>query len=327
MIVILEDEIFASSSYARLDLLNVLGFGFAGWHRIQTDPPYQPDADCAINHWLEGLDEMTREEVEFAFAVGLEQDVLGIPADLEIRIGDIRIADWTAAPPRLPLSEALNLLQRPLHLLVENRHNDGAFLRAVVPSPWRRAFLKALEQRWIEIEHGGGSDMRTRLETASREEAMRLWALFDSDAREPGRPSAASEALCQSCFRKGISCHRLQRRAIENYLPVKALQGWAHISSGNLRISRVRTANTFAGMEPDQRHHYNMKQGFRGDRDKGIPAMFGAFTDHPDLQNGFSESIASLYHEENFQIREEWLAKDGQQPETLAIVQSILRRM
>jgi hypothetical protein len=325
LIVLLEDDVFASP-HTRLDLLAVLQLGF-DWHRVQTDPPYEPAANRGINRWLQRLDERTREEAELALEIGMEQAVFGLPSDLSIRIGDVQTAEWTANPPRLPLTEALRLLRKPLRLLVENRHNDGAFLRAVAPSPWRSHLRDALDRGQIEIEHGGGSDMKTQLERASLEEGLRLWALFDSDAREPGRPSAASEALRQACLRKGVPHHRLSRRAIENYLPAKALQGWAHNSSGNLRTSRRRKADAFASMRPDQRHHYNMKHGFQGDRKDGIPSFYEDFAGHSDLQEGFGRDIASLYHQEPLIIREEWLDKDGQLQEMLSMVQSILRRL
>ena len=325
MIVLLEDDIFASP-HNRLDLLTVLQLGFMSWHWVQTDPPYEPLADRNINRWLHQRDEETRKEVELALEIGMEQAVFGLSSDLSIRIGDVQAAEW-ANPPRLPLPEALRLLHKPLRLLVENQHNDGAFLLAVAPSPWRSRLDEALAQGRVEIGHGGGSDMKTQLDKASLEEGLRLWALFDSDAREPGRPSAASEALRQICLRKGIPYHQLSRRASENYLPVQALQAWAHTSPGNLRASRRRRTDAFASMRPDQRYHYNMKHGFQGDRKDSIPPHYGTYADHADLQNGFGGDIASLYYQEHFPVREEWLAKDGQQAETLAMVQSILKRL
>jgi hypothetical protein len=321
LIVFLADAVFASSQ-AGLALLSVFHLAYEGWHRVQIDPPHQ-----AFHGWLERQDEITRSEVELAVEIGEERDVLEIPPDLSIRIGDVGAPDWAADPPRLPLKEALRLLSKPLRLVVENRHNDGAFLRAVGLLPWRRRLQQALDKGWIEVEHGGGSDTRTRLQAADREEALRLWALFDSDAREPGRPSPVSEALSETCRRKGISHHRLARRAIENYLPVKALQAWAHGSAGNLRASRRRTADAFASMAPGQRHHYNMKHGFQGDQKSTIPPLYATFKDHRDLQQGFGRDIASLFQQQLFAIREEWLVKDGQQPETVSMLQSILRRL
>lgn len=327
MIAIVEDEVFVTS--ARLDLLSLFHLGLMGRHRIQTDPPYRPAADTAINRWLAELDPLTRDEVIFSLDLGMERDALGIPAEVVIRIGKVQKAEWTN-PPRLPLSDALPFLIRPLKILVENRLNDGAFLRTVIPSTFREAFRKALEQEWIEIEHGGGSDLKARLVTATRKDVLRSWTVFDSDAREPGQPSAACEALCQVCRSKGISHHALHRRAIENYLPAKALQAWANNSLGKLKSDRRRAAAAFAGMKPAQRYHYNMKMGFEGDRkdrQRGVPSLYDAILGHRDLQQGFGSSIASLFHEKEFPLLEEWLMRDGQHQETLSMIRSLLRRM
>jgi len=259
----------------------------------------------------------------------MEEDVSGISTEVVVRVGEIASADWLSSPPRLPPQAALALLRRPLRLLVENRQNDGAFLRAVAPGLWRERLVRALAHRWIELDHGGGSTMKPLLEEVSLEDSIRLWALFDSDAREPERPSAASEALDQVCEQKKIAHHRLQRRAIENYLPVKALEAWAHNFRGNAprRRTRSKAVAAFAAMQAEHRHHYNMKAGFEKDRPAGIPSFFGPHADHPDLQKGFGDSIAELFHQREFALQEDWLEKDGQHKETVAMVKSILRRL
>ena len=322
MIVIIEDEVFAAPSNS-LDLLGVFQLGATGRHRVQTDPLY-PSPGSKLERWLQRLaDESLRDEVKLALEIGLEQDARGLPADISIRITADRQPRWTSSPPRLPLKTAHSFLQEKLRLLVENRHNDGAFIRAVAPGSVREELSKALEDGWIEIEHGGGMDMRTRIETASRQEAMRLWALSDSDAREPGRPSKLQEALGRLCAHRGVAHHLLQRRASENYLPPQALEAWVYSGPKSTHDSRRDTVKTFARLKPKQRHHYNMKRGFNGDR-PNIPSLFDDCSQHPHLQSGFGENIAVRFHQP---IQEEWLRKDGQQPETLAMVQSILRRL
>lgn len=327
MIVLLEDEIFNSSRTVHLDLLSVFGLGREGRHRLQTDPLYNSMASSAINTWLNRLDQQTREEAVLALEIGLEQDVLGTPSEVSIRVADLATPDWNTTPPRLPLPYALRLLQRPLSLLVENRHNDGAFLQAVIPTPWREHLLRSLEKGWIDFDHGGGTDMKTRVRTAKFEEALRLWALFDSDAREPGKPSPSSEELRHACVLRRIPHHRLSRRAIENYLPVKALEAWVHISPRNSREGRRRSVAGFASMQPEQRHHYHMKKGFEADRKSGVPDLFDSHSNRPELQRGFGDEITSLFHQLNFPIREEWLLKDGQRGEAISMAQAIFRRL
>jgi hypothetical protein len=322
LIVIIEDEVFALPS-SLLDLLGIFQLGAQGRHWVQTEPLY-PSPGSHLDRWIERLaNDNLRDEVKLALEIGVEQDAGGLPSDLTIRITRGSEPHWSARPPRLPLVSALPFLQGPLRLLVENRRNDGAFLRAMAPVSVRKKFLEALEEGWIDIVHGGGSDMKTYVENASEKEAMRLWALSDSDAREPGSPSESQIALSQLCASQGIAHHLLQRRAIENYLPAKALDPWVYSGPRSTQSSRRDTLAAFARLRSEQRHHYNMKHGFNGDR-PDIPSLFEDCAEHPRLQNGFGQNIAARFHAP---LQEEWLRKDGQQLETLAMVQSILRRL
>jgi hypothetical protein len=322
LIVTIEDEVFASPAN-RLDLLSVFQLGAQRRHWVQTDPLY-PMPGSALERWLESLsNEDIQSEVKMALKIGLEQDARSRSADISIRIGRYPHPRWTSSPPLLPLDQALRFLQKPLRLLVENRHNDGAFIRAVAPSSVRKELEKALENDWIEIEHGGGADMKKRLEMVTPQEAMRLWALSDSDAREPGHPSSFQETLRKLCQQQGVAHHLLQRRASENYLPVQALEAWVYSGAKSHQSARRNTVKTFARLRPEQRHHYNMKEGFAGDR-PAIPSLFDDCANHPHLQSGFGGNIASRFHDP---MQEDWLRKDGQHAEILSLVQSILRRL
>jgi hypothetical protein len=328
LIVILEDEVFSSPRTDSLALLSLFRLGYEGQHRIQTDPLYIPEADQALNRWLAVLEPTLREAVVLALESGLEGDASGIPSDVTVRVTADQTSDWESAPPRLPLPVALPFLRRPLRILVENRHNDGAFLKVVAPPPWREEYLKLQKAGWIELDHGGGlGDMQIRAETARHEETLRLWALFDSDAREPGVPSQRSESLRRTCLEARIAHYQLRRRFIESYLPVYALLAWAYRSSRAVRSARREMAEAFASMDPLQRHHYNLKGGFNKDRQTGIPSFYGSHAEDRRLQAGFGESIGALFHEEDFPIQEEWLIRDGQRAETTEMLQSLFRRL
>ncbi len=198
----------------------------------------------------------------------------------------------------------------------------------MAPLPWRYHYLKLLEQGWVKLGHGGGlPEMKTQIKGISRGEALRTYALFDSDARRPGEASVQSEDLRRTCGRCGVSHHQLKRRSIENYLPVKALLAWAFSGPKHSREARRKTAESFAKMEETQRHHFNLKGGFEKDRHHGIPSFYGEHENDPWLRNGFGEAIGSLFHERDFPIREDWLVRDGQRQETTEILQSIFRRL
>jgi hypothetical protein len=46
-------------------------------------------------------------------------------------VADPVASDWLASPPRIGPGEIIDVLRKPLAILVENKINDGAFLRAV----------------------------------------------------------------------------------------------------------------------------------------------------------------------------------------------------
>jgi hypothetical protein len=151
--------------------------------------------------------------------------------------------------------------------------------------------------------------------------------LFDSDAREPGKPSEDSKVICGICRRERITCHQLVRREIENYLPQPALASWIKKSPKNRQARLQGTLDAFEEMSLFQRHHYNMRRGFEQDRksESEIPAFNGEWGDHKDLQNGFGKDITTIFHERDFQ--KSWLLDDGQREEMLRMAQSIFRRL
>ncbi len=226
---------------------------------------------------------------------------------------------------RLPLADALRVLERPLRLLVENAENDGAFLRTVAFDHWKTKLARALDAGWVEFEHGGGLEsMLSLLEGRGSSDRLRLWVLFDSDAREPESPSARSEVVRAYCEAHRIAHHQLRRRAAENYLPLPALVAWTQIVPRNTRKKHHLTYLAFKEMNAPRRHHYNMRQGFAKDEEEGIPPLFGEFAHDPKLRNGFGRGVRGLFKQEKFRFQEDWLRKDGQQEETSLMIRAIL---
>lgn len=156
--------------------------------------------------------------------------------------------------------------------------------------------------------------------------------MFDSDAREPGSPSPQASEICSLCSEIDLPHHMLRRRAIENYLPLEALEWWAERCLGHPRQMRVGQVAAFAAMPPRLRHHYNLKKGFDGDRPSGIPDIYSAYVDDPDLKTGLDKNIAQLFlegdymngqHEPALCFQETWLQEDGQVLETTEMLESL----
>ena len=89
--------------------------------------------------------------------------------------------DPAQMPARLPLLVALELLQRPLRLLLENGRNDWAFLEKVVPKAWKKLWGRAVEKRWLEEQNAGGiTEMKQIIEqqlAGDPVRRLRTWAM------------------------------------------------------------------------------------------------------------------------------------------------------
>jgi hypothetical protein len=339
LIVTVEDRVFSAVSSDPFDLMELLGSAWRGWHDLQIDPPWAPGEALEVNRWLEKQSPEVQERAELALASGPEMLNRREAGSSRLRITSAA-EDWAADVPRLPLARAVALLRRPLRLMVEDQANDGMFLRTVTPEDRRPALERALDEGRIEIVHGGGLDrMKPQIERASLAEIMRLWVLFDSDAKQsPARDWASpdSKKICEICREKKIACHQLQRGAAENYLPLDALAHWTQLGerkgrkgellTGSARKQREKIYLAFKRMSPEQRYYYPMKQGFSWftKRQREIPELYSDISRDPELKDGFPKA-AELFRQEHFKFHEEWLRKDHQQDETARMARSIFR--
>ncbi len=348
MIAIIEDDVFAASDIdTKLALYELLRLGFGERHYIQCEPFFDPGGAHEVNRWLERQERDIRDICELVFENGGAIETTGFaPRPMQrIRVAAISIPDWDASDPRLPIDVACRLLQTPLQLVVEDKVNDGAFVRACAGPELRKRLDNAEKQGWVKFDNGGGlSNILKRVREEGRDPllALRLWVLFDSDARVsfdsekqapkddeiPSQygPSQQSRDVVHACknARRVIYGHQLWRRAIENYVPGRVLQNWA---KGDRE--RIRKVDAFLKqMNPEQRRYFNMKGGFDGDAksSQGIAPIYGEkLRSHKALAEGFRK-LADMYHERDFTIESVWFT-DSQLDELEPVIQSIFERM
>jgi hypothetical protein len=328
MRVILKAEVFASQHIKHLDITALIKFGLDERHLIQVEPL---DAD-EVRDWLDKQSDDVREEYELAFDSGyrLDSDEYGQFSPFTIQVACVDKAQWYQEEPLLPLDIALKFLSQPFIIFVENRRNDSAFLRATATG-WRKQKLeKFLNEDWLKFEAGGGiTEVLEWVKEISNKPAqyLRGFALFDSDALEPDKPSKQSENVVTACG-KSVYFHRLRRRAIENYLPLSTLSAWMGINVHKKvnGILRRKLVDAFAKLSSEQRHHFNMKKGFKGDLKKTKAddeketeqehRLVSHFYQNVSteirivLTQGFGNNIAELFKEEQFLIKEKWLHDD-----------------
>jgi hypothetical protein len=187
-------------------------------------------------------------------------------------------SDWSASPPRLSPSDALNLVDIPFKILLENGRYDRAFLLAMTPSA-HRPFLQWLEHSDQLVFLGGGGLGELRMlveEQIARKDHRRLthWAMFDSDAAAPGLPSDHATRAQEACEAADVPCYMLQRRALENYVPKAALYDW--VASDRRKATQRRASiDAFFRMTDDQRHHYHFKDGLSPNPGVAEVALYG----------------------------------------------------
>jgi hypothetical protein len=194
-----------------------------------------------------------------------------------VEVVDGVASDWTASPPKLSPSAAINLVDTPFKILLENGRYDRAFLLAMVP-PANRPFLQWLEHsdQLVFLGAGGLGELRMLVEEQiAQKDHRRLthWAMFDSDASAPNLLSDDATAALDACRAADVPCHALERRALENYVPKAALYDWA-ASEPRQATQRRTLIDAFFRMNEDQRRHYHFKTGFSSNPGVAEAALF-----------------------------------------------------
>lgn len=224
----------------------------------------------------------------------------------------------TSGPAHITLAEAIELTERTAFLWVENSRNDRRFLLSMMPAD-KRDILKEWEKnKNFEFRNGGGlGEARKSMEELSETNQLdpRMnWALFDSDAESPGHRSNEAQLMIDFCTRNVIDHYCLERRAIENYLPQKALWNWVIKCQGNrdMREERRKKMDAFKRMSDAQRYHFHLKNGWPKTPSTTVQNLYADISpaDKQVLANGIDQNIASLYETDADYIRG-WAEDEG----------------
>lgn len=130
----------------------------------------------------------------------------------------------------ITLTFAINYLNEPLYILVENKFSDAALLNALFKN-FRKGAKKirqAKENGWIRYFHGGGKDMFLKIiddEYKKKPLPARLFVLMDSDKKSLDDLSESTKRIKEKClsYTPPVPYHILHKREIENYLPNEVL--------------------------------------------------------------------------------------------------------
>ena len=233
----------------------------------------------------------------------------------------------------LSLPDALVFLRLAFRVLLEDETRDGNFVLAVAKPEWRNRLLDMKAKGWLRYEHGGGI---TRMLETVRQcigdllSRMTIWVLFDSDSLAPHRPSQQAMDLINICTR-GINYHCLERRAVENYIPLLALGHWAE--QKRQFEAHTRRFHAFRRMEESSRFHYNLKRGFQGDSArhdlKNVGGLYASLSnqDIQALHHGFGDHIADLFAWYNLDTWEWWMSTGRERDEGGRMIQALFSKL
>lgn len=332
MIVVLDARLFSPEHSDDALLGSILWHGMHGRFGVKTRPAFRRDADHPANRWIDDQSTKAAETALEAFKRGLkwkayarehgrrEPEVILEPR----QEGPEWPRSFDQDPVRLPLGlDARRLLERPLRVLLESGQTDWAFLEKIVPTTWRKRWRRAVDQGWLESQHGGGiAEIRKILvNEVSRDEIrrLRLWVMFDSDARKAGDPSEESQRTRQACEGLHVPFHQLERRTIENYIPPRALRQWAADVDMKVRAGSnkekdvnavavlVKAVNEYCELPANQRHYVSLKS------EKFIPPR----------RFGYS-TPADVWTNDTYALSESEFIADGWDDERQALFRSLM---
>lgn len=364
MIVILKEELFEGPNTADMPLVSLIAKGLKR-HKIRLDPAYLPSGETVFHTWLARQEQELQEQIRLSLRQGaLDPDYVPILRDstesisrdptepivvVERRDRPLwpdSLAEDSEINARLPLEVAIQFLERPLRVLLENGRNDWSFLCKIIPAKWRERWNQATNQGWIEPQNAGGlteiPKILSRLVVGSDSERLRLWVMFDSDGRAPGHCSEQARDAIKACEDWSVPYHLLERRTIENYLPKSALHDWTtRRPDHTVRSQKFETLGAYCKMTPTQRHHYNIKEGFardaRGELEEAVLNAVEALYPAPlwdaagPLFHGFHKSLGQdvwgddpdKKPHEIYLIAEEALVAEGFEQERARLAQAI----
>jgi hypothetical protein len=303
-------------------------------HRIMV--PHQ--GQQALKCWLKALQKNTSERFQTQLDQGCDEPEYADAPPVEVWIEPEATPYWPVAGTpkkvRLPPDDGvLDFLAQPLRILVENDRSDFGFLRRAAPHAWKRRAAELFASSRVEAENGGGNaNMRCKVEEQLLPDArrrLRTWALLDSDSPHPELVADEAKLVEKALRQADVLHHRLQRRAIENYVPIPDLDQWA--AEKDAGLTRKAWLNEFRRLEAPQRHHIKLKSGENGGfrkhtkiDDLRVQALYGARLNDSThmLWKGPPGDLGERWLAAE-EMQSEWLKNDGSDGELAKLYQSL----
>lgn len=322
MRVILEADLFEQTTPGvTRDLVQLLTMAYHDRHFLELDPLDDPRFERWLSRHDEELQHDIRERIGLDLALSANRAATRV-----VRIASQGPSRWASPESRLTLADALKFIRRPLKVYLENGRNDRRFLFAIAGRSMAAELQRLEEDGAFEVVNGGGlPELHQILATLPQKDQVGSFAIFDSDALLPGRPSQDAKKLQKHCKRWQMTYHCLSRRTAENYLPVAAIEFWAK------NEEQKKKARALRRLKPDElRYHFNLRKGFNGDRRNaerppGLDVFYAEVNedDLRTLESGFGPNVGEAFATKS-DIAEVWFYEDDPTREGERICDRIL---
>lgn len=183
-----------------------------------------------------------------------------------------------------------------LLITVENIESDKRFIQAAYRTFRGRELCI---EREVQFIHGGGNTI-DRVVIENSIFPVRMICIIDSDRKFPEMPIKESKKvqdLLPICEQKNLVLIVLERREIENYLPLEALEAWLD----KQRRSKEKD-HPFFMFTQEQKAFFDLKKGLKKEdiENKKVQDLYNGYCSDDSqkvLINGFGKSVWQAFEE------------------------------
>lgn len=252
--------------------------------------------DISETNWVSITSKITKEFCEIQF----KNSAYSFGTEVNLRINNENDLDNDI----YSVSDGYILLQNNPIIFVENETSDGFFLSSIFNNFRECEKIKSLiKNRWVEIRGVGGKNefikginnelRKFRKENLPNEKYLRAVLIIDSDRKYPKENlSERHNKIEEYCNEKKIRFHVLEKREIENYLPVEVFTDFPY---------KHEIVNSFLNLDNIQQSYYDFENGFDGKNistlDINIQNLYKGIStkDEKHLRVGFNKSIKNKF--------------------------------
>lgn len=252
MNVLIEKEIFeqATTEEQKLELSFLL---YLIWY--QNRYSLILNEDVRNSQFVNGLKDTDIQLLELCFTKTIAGS---LTADCTIKT----IGDTISDQKVFSVSEGIKYLMQPSSIIIENSFNDAHFIRAIMRCYDSSGMLIVHDQEgWLQFENAGGCGniinyIQSRINQCGKVKFLRCFVIVDGDKYCPTETGTKYESLKKKLKEWKIGYHILEKRCMENYMPIDAIP----TNSTTFHWKRA-----YQNLTPQQRDFLNIGKGFYGD--------------------------------------------------------------